>query len=120
MKILTLVYGGVGQPTADEVDRLVAADQWPRVRLYEQHTNSDMLDERDILAMRGLRSLVYRAMPIGLAQAAEAFSRRRRYDAIVSWGERFGLPLAAMLKATGARTPHVALFSWISTLRKAA
>ena len=59
-------------------------------------------------------------MPIGLAQALEAFSRRKRYDAIVSWGERFGLPLSAILKATGSRTPHVALFSWISTPKKAA
>ncbi len=55
-----------------------------------------------------------------LAQALEAFSRRHRYDAIVSWGERIGLPLAAILKATGSRTPHVALFSWISTPKKAA
>jgi glycosyltransferase involved in cell wall biosynthesis len=59
-------------------------------------------------------------VPIGVAQALEAFSRRRNYDAIVSWGERFGLPLAGILKATRARTPHVALFSWISTPKKAA
>ena len=120
MKILTLVYGGVGQPTADEVDRLVAADQWPRVRLYERQLNSDMLDERDIIALRSVRRLVYRGLPIGVAQAFEAFTRRRRYDAIVSWGERFGLPLAAILKATQARMPHIALFSWISTPKKAA
>jgi glycosyltransferase involved in cell wall biosynthesis len=120
MKILTLVYGGVGQPTADELDRLVATDQWPRVRLYEKQLNSDMLDERDILAMRGARRAVYGRLPIGVAQALEGFSRRRKYDAIVSWGERFGLPLAATLKATRARTPHIALFSWISTPKKAA
>jgi glycosyltransferase involved in cell wall biosynthesis len=120
MKVLTLVYGGVGQPTAAELDRLVAADQWPRVRLYEQQLNSDMLDERDILAMHGVRRVLYRGLPIGTAQAAEAFSRRHGYDAIVSWGERFGLPLAAMLKASRARIPHVALFSWISSPKKAA
>src|SRR6476660_4887916 len=120
MRILTLVYGGVGQPSADEFDRLAASDQWPRVRIYEQQLNSDMLDERDIFAMRGVRRLLYRGLPIGAAQAVEGYSRRRRYDAIVSWGERFGLPLAAMLKATQARTPHIALFSWISTPRKAA
>jgi glycosyltransferase involved in cell wall biosynthesis len=120
MKILTLVYGGVGQPTADELDRLVAADQWPRVRLYEKQLNAEMLDERDILALRGFRHVLYRGLPMGVAQAAEGFSRRWRYDAIVSWGERFGLPLAAMLKATRARTPHVALFSWISSPKKAA
>jgi len=119
MKILTLVYGGVNQPSPGEIDRLVAADQWPRVRLYERQLDSDMLDERDILQMPGARGAALRALPIGVAQALEGFSRRSRYDAIVSWGERFGLPLAGMLKLTRARTPHVALFSWISTPKKA-
>jgi glycosyltransferase involved in cell wall biosynthesis len=120
MAILTLTYGGIGQPDADELDRREAADQWPRVRLYEKQLNSDMLDERGIAEIRGIRGFAYRHIPVGTAQALEGFSRRRRYDAIVSWGERFGLPLAALLKATGARTPHVALFSWISTPTKAA
>jgi glycosyltransferase involved in cell wall biosynthesis len=120
MNILTLVYGGIGQPDADELDRRIAADQWPRVRLYEKQLNSDMLDERDIIGMPGLRGAAFRRLPIGVAQALAAYSRRRRYDAIVSWGERFGLPLAGLLKATRSRTPHVALFSWISTPKKAA
>jgi glycosyltransferase involved in cell wall biosynthesis len=120
MKNLTLVYGGVGQPSGAELQRLSAADQWPRVGYYAQQLNSDILDERDIIGTTGVRGALYRQLPIGFAQALEAFSRRRSYDAIVSWGERFGLPLAALLKATGARTPHIALFSWISTARKAA
>lgn len=120
MKVLTLAYGGIGQPDNAELDRRVAAGEWPRVRLYEQQLNSDMLDERRILATGGVRGALYRRMPMGLAQALDAYSRRKHYDAIVSWGERFGLPLAGILKATGARTPHVALFSWISTPKKAA
>jgi glycosyltransferase involved in cell wall biosynthesis len=120
MKILTLVYGGLGQPSTDELDRRIAADEWPRVHLYERQLNSDMLDERDILGIGGLRGALYGQVPIGVAQALEAFSQRNRYDALVSWGERFGLPLSALLKATNARTPHVALFSWISTPKKAA
>jgi glycosyltransferase involved in cell wall biosynthesis len=120
MKILTLVYGGLGQPSPEELDRREAADEWPRVRLYEKQLNSDMLDERAIECMPGLRGAVYRRIPPGVAQALEGFSQRNRYDALVSWGERFGLPLSALLKATNARTPHVALFSWISTPRKAA
>jgi glycosyltransferase involved in cell wall biosynthesis len=119
MQILTLAYGGLGQPSADELDRREAAGEWPRVRLYEKQLNSDMLDERDIAAISGLRGTLYQGLPIGVAQAVEAFSRRHRYDAIVSWGERFGLPLAALLKATNARIPHVALCSWISTPKKA-
>src|SRR5262245_16930577 len=89
MKILTLVYGGIGQPSVAELDRRVAADLWPRVHLYERQVNSDMLDERDILSMSGLKGALYKRLPIGSAQALEAYSRRHRYDALVSWGERF-------------------------------
>jgi glycosyltransferase involved in cell wall biosynthesis len=120
VKTLTRVYGGLGQPSAAELDRREAADEWPRVRLYEKSLNSDMLDERDIQSMPGPKGRLYRRLPGGMAEAFEAFARRRKYDVVVSWGERLGLPFAAILKATGARTPHVALFSWISTPRKAA
>jgi glycosyltransferase involved in cell wall biosynthesis len=120
MKILTLVFGGIGQPPTAELDRRAAADEWPRVRLYEQQLNSDMLDDRGMAAMGGLRGTLYHRLPAGVAQAFEGFSRRSRYDAIVSWSERAGLPLATLLKVTNARTPHVALFSWISTPKKAA
>jgi glycosyltransferase involved in cell wall biosynthesis len=120
MRVLTLVYGGLGQPSPEEVDRRVAADQWPRVRLYEKQLKSDMLDERDIAGIGGLRGALYSRLPGGLDQAVEAFSRRNHYDAIVSWGERFGLPLSALLKASQARTAHIALFSWLSTPKKAA
>jgi glycosyltransferase involved in cell wall biosynthesis len=119
-RILTVVYGGLNQPSAEELDRRQAADQWPRVRLYEQTLDSAMLDERDILAIGGASGALYHRLPIGVAQALHAYRQRRGYEAIVSWGERFGLPLAAMLKATNARTPHIALFSWISTPKKAA
>ena len=120
MKPLTLVYGGIGQPTADVLDRRERADEWPRVRLYEKTLGSDMLDERDILAVTGLRGAVYRRLPMGTSQALEAYRRRKDYDVLISGGERLGLPLAALLKATNSRTPHVALFSWISTPKKAA
>jgi glycosyltransferase involved in cell wall biosynthesis len=120
MKTLTVVYGGLGRPPLAELERREAADECPRVTLYEKQLNSDMLDDRDIAGMPGPRGRFYRRLPAGVAQALEALSRRNQYDAVVSWGERFGIPLAALLKATGARTPHVALFSWISTPRKAA
>jgi hypothetical protein len=120
MRILTVTYGGLGQPGAEELARREAADEWPRVTLYQNQLNSDMLDERDILGLEGARGAVLKRLPMGLAQALEAYSRRKRYGAIVSWGERFGLPLAALLKATRSRTPHIALFSWVSTPKKAA
>src|SRR5947209_1425365 len=120
MKTLTLVYGGIDKPPLAELERREAADECPRVTLYEKQLNSDMLDERHVASVAGLRGRLYRHLPTGVAQALEAYSRRNRYDAVVCWAEHLGLPFAALLKATGARTPHVALFSWISTPKKAA
>jgi glycosyltransferase involved in cell wall biosynthesis len=120
MKTLTMVHGGFGKPPVEELERREAADAWPRVTLYERQLESDMLDERDVAAASGLRGALYRRLPGGLALALEAYARCRRYDAVVSWAEHFGFPFAALLKGTGARVPHVGLFSWISTPRKAA
>jgi glycosyltransferase involved in cell wall biosynthesis len=111
---------GRGRPPVAELEKLEAADGWPRVTLYEKSLQSDMIDQLDVERVRGARGWVYRALPRGLALALVAFRRRRRYDAVVSWAEAFGLPFAALLKATGSRTPHVALFSWISVPKKAA
>jgi glycosyltransferase involved in cell wall biosynthesis len=120
VKILTVAYGGRGNPPVAEIERLEAADLWPRESLYQRMLNSDMLDDRSIEEIGGLRGRLYRQLPAGMGQALEAFSRRNNYDAVVSWGEHFGIPMAALLKSRRAHTPHVALFSWISTPKKAA
>lgn len=120
MKVLTVAYGGLERTTLEDLLQSQAADRCPRISLYEEQLDSDMLDERWIRDSPGLRGRLYRQLPVPLAQAVDAFSRRNDYDALVSWGEAFGLPLAGLLKATGAATPHVALFSWISKPGKAA
>ena len=119
MKTLTMVRGR-GRPPRPELERLEAADQWPRVTLYEQELRSDMIDGAEVDRLPGVRGFVYRRLPPGLALALIAYGRRQRYDAVVSWAEAYGLPFAALLRATGARVPHVALFSWISVPKKAA
>jgi glycosyltransferase involved in cell wall biosynthesis len=58
-------------------------------------------------------------MPTLSSQLVEAFLVRHQYDAVISWAERLGLPFAAMLKATGSATAHVAIASWISKPKKA-
>jgi glycosyltransferase involved in cell wall biosynthesis len=120
MRTLALVHGRVERPEQAELERLEAADEWPRVTLFERELQADLLDERAALREAGARRPAYRALPIGVVQALEAYRRRSRYDALLSWAEHLGLPLAALLKATGARIPHVALFSWISRPKKAA
>jgi glycosyltransferase involved in cell wall biosynthesis len=122
MKTLTLVLSGSGgnKPPREELERREAAGEWPRVTYYEKQLNSDLLGEDAVAAATGLRGQLYRRMPLGPAIALEAFRRREQYDAVISWAEHFGIPFAGLLKASRARVPHVALFSWISTPRKAA
>jgi len=119
MKTLTMVRGRGRRPLA-EMEAREAADEWPRDTLYEKRLASDMIDRKDVDLLPGASGWLYRRLPPGLALALVAFGRRQRYDAVVSWAEAFGLPFAALLKATRSRTPHVALFSWISVPKKAA
>lgn len=119
MKTLTMVRGG-GRPSMAELERLEASDGWPRVTLYEKELRSDMIDRSEVERCPGVRGFVYRRLPSGVALALLAYRRRRGYDAVISWAEAYGLPFAALLKATGARVPHVALFSWLSAAKKAA
>jgi glycosyltransferase involved in cell wall biosynthesis len=119
MKILTMVRGNGRLPLAEQ-ERLEARDESPRASLYERQLGSDMIDRSDVLRLPGASGFVLRRLPPGLALAVLAFQRRRRYDAVVSWAEQYGLPFALLLKLTGVRVPHVALFSWISAPKKAA
>jgi glycosyltransferase involved in cell wall biosynthesis len=111
---------GRGRPPREELEQRETADEWPRVTFYEKHLGSDLIDRLDVERRAGLAGRFYRTLPGGLGLALLAFERRRQYDAVVSWAEGFGLPFAALLKATRSRTPHVALFSWISSSKKAA
>lgn len=119
MKTLTLVSTGFGRPERSELRRLELADLHPRTLLYEEMLNSDILDERFLEQVPTLRKLVYRAFPMLLRQLIEAYIIKSRYDAIISWSEKHGLLFALLLKLTGSRIPHVALFSWASKPKKA-
>ncbi len=120
MKILTIVSKGMNKPPMAELIRLEETDRSPRVTLYERYLESDMLDEgfmRD--RVPAWRRMLYRLVPAPLDQVLEAYIIRNRYDAVVTWAERFGLPFALLLKLTGSKTPNVTLNSWISGRKKA-
>lgn len=108
-----------GRLSRDELERREASDLWPRTLLFERTLNTDMLNERFLEFVPSYRKLFYRKMPIHVAQVAEAFFIRNRYDAIISWAEILGLPFAALMKVTGTRKPHIGIFSWISKSKKA-
>ena len=118
MKTLLLVTAGLNRPEAGELERLELADQYPRASLFVKELNAEVLDERYIGNLKGLCGLVARFLPVSAAQVFLGFTLRGKYDAVVSWGEHLGMPLAAFLKLTMSNTPHVTLFSWISKPKK--
>ena len=118
MRTLTLVDGGLVRDR-EATRRLEAADLAPRMLLYEEALNSDMLDDNYLRAAPPRRASLYRALPLGVAKILEAYAVKDRYDAIISWADRLALPFAACLKVTGVRFPHVAILLWISRPKKA-
>jgi len=114
LKTLTLVVSSFGQPDLEELERLERDDRFPRVSLFQRALNSDMLDERAINALRPLRRMVYRVLPTAVARVIEGFLRRKRYDALISWGERYSILMGLLLRFMRQKTPHVALVYWIS------
>jgi hypothetical protein len=119
IRTLTLVSAGSGLPELRELQRREREDELPRSSLFRHVLNSDILDEHLLQRTPGVRSLLYRSLPTGLAQIVEAYLRMGRYDAIISWAEHLGIPLAGLMKAVRIRPVHVALFSWISKPKKA-
>ena len=119
MVTITLVSAGLDRPEASELLRLEAADQYVRASLFGRTLNSDILDERLLRRAPVVRRIIYKALPTTASQILEAFVVRRRYDALISWSERLGLPLALLLKLTASRMPNVLLASWISKPKKA-
>jgi len=119
MKVLTIVSTDLGKPAADKLRSLEAEGLYPRLTLFETVLNSDLLDEQYLQNISPRRRLWSAGIPSNTAQIVEAYLVRNKYDAIVSWGETFGLPLAALFQWSGVNVPHVSIFSWISKPGKA-
>jgi glycosyltransferase involved in cell wall biosynthesis len=116
MKTLVLVTIGFQRP--DDLAQREAAGEHPRTTLFERVMEADLLNREFLGRVPSWRKWLYRFLPVKAAQVLEAFWVRGRYDAVVSWAEGLGIPFALLLTLTGARTPHVAIFSWISKKKK--
>jgi glycosyltransferase involved in cell wall biosynthesis len=78
-----------------------------------------MLDDTYVGALPPALRRAYSLLPTVASRVLEGYRVRRRYDAVVSWADRIGLPFAALLKVTGTRIPYVAILLWISKPKKA-
>jgi glycosyltransferase involved in cell wall biosynthesis len=119
MKTLTLVDGNLSRPDEALLREMERTDAHPRSTYFGDELCTDLLNNLYLAEAPAYRRVLYRRIPGPLAQVTEAFAVRKRYDAVISWTEKLGMPFAAALKATHTSMPHVGIFSWISKPRQA-
>lgn len=112
LKTLTLVTGGLSRPDLGSLIEMETTDRHPRVVFFADALNTDELDEKFLERSPLWRRLFYKMMPISAAQVIEALIIKHKYDAVISWAEKLGLPLAILMKITRSRVPHIGLFGW--------
>src|SRR5215208_2008992 len=102
-----------------EARTAVARGQWPHKDFLDlaERLDADVIDTRAIDRSRRWR-LVRRVAGRPATQALMAFSRRRRYDAIVTDGEHIGIPLALLTRFSRRRPSHVTIGHLLSTPTK--
>ena len=118
MKTLTLITPRTMGLDPEELAKREPLKEFPRVSLFRKTLNSDLLDERFLAGVSSGKKALYRVLPVSVVQVLEAYSILDQYDAVISWAERLGIPLATLMKMTGKRVPHIAIFSWISRFKK--
>lgn len=62
--------------------------------------------------------ILARVAGAAVAQAWQAFGRRRRYDVVITDGEHVGIPLALLLRLSRARIKHVTIGHRLSAPKK--
>lgn len=118
-----LVSSSSGQPTVGEYARAAAAGERPRkdyVELARRMGDVDVIDSHwmESRATPSARLLAKRAgLPAG--QVLEGFLRQRRYEHMLAWADRLGLPLALLFKTARSRRDLVLISVWLSEPRKA-
>jgi glycosyltransferase involved in cell wall biosynthesis len=119
MKTLTLLDRSMQRFEEEKLREMERSNVHPRSTYFVDELSSDVWNglyvPRRLLVHRTLNTRIQTP----LAQVAEAFFMRKRYDAVISWSEKLGVPFAAAMKASRTRMPHVGIFSWVSKPRQA-
>ena len=114
-RLHTLVLTSVqGKPSQQEMRRAIAADTMPDAVSADDWIGATILDERYIAAAPGVKGRLLRRLPNLAAQAVEVFLHADDYDAVMTWGERHSLMVAAVLRLRRHRAGHVAILVWPS------
>lgn len=119
-RLRTLVLTSAqGKPSQEEIRRAIADDTMPDTVSADDHIHATILDERYIAAAPGLKGRLLQRLPYLGAQAIEVFARADDYDAIMTWGERHSLMVAAVLRVRRRRAGQVAILVWPSKRNRA-
>ncbi len=111
-RMLVLFTAGQ-QPPNEELRRLIEQDVLPDTMIAQDAFGAASLDDRDLASIPGVRGRALRRLPIQVALALEAWRRRHEFDVVLSWTERVGFSLAALLALTPRRrVGHIAVFTW--------
>jgi glycosyltransferase involved in cell wall biosynthesis len=115
----TLIIAGWGKLPESEIREQIARDQMPDVISAEAAIGGFYVDNRLFATLPGLRGRVMRRLPFRIAQLAEAFLRRRDYDAVLTWGDISTVLFAAAMRLWPNRPALVAIPIWPSKPKKA-
>lgn len=118
MKTLFIVSAGLNKLSDEEIIKRELEDKAPRTSLMEKELNTQLLDERYLNNITGLRQKIYQFLPTNLIQLIEALLIHKKFDAVVSYYERVALPFAYFQKLFRSKTPHILLTTWFSSKQK--
>jgi glycosyltransferase involved in cell wall biosynthesis len=113
-RVLYVRTEGRGGPTRESRLRAEAAGEAPRRAMIEDLFGFDLLGESDLAVLGGLRGRLLRALPAFVALALEVDRRRRDYDVVVSWAEKYSVGIGAVFALRRRRPRHMAIMDWIS------
>jgi glycosyltransferase involved in cell wall biosynthesis len=117
-RVLITVSGSI----PDDLDPQVERGERPRAdyRVLAERIGADVVDVDAALVATGRRGRwAHRIGGAGLLLAWHCFTRRKRYDVILTDGEQVGLPFAALTRLMGrAGTKHVMIVHILSVPKK--
>lgn len=119
MKTLYIISKGMDKQSNQVTRQLEIEDKIPRVSLLEDAISADVLDERYLVEKSPyVRRLIYRFIPVSIAQFFEALFILNRYDLVLSHTEKISFPLALILKWFRLSKPHIIVLSRITSVDK--
>jgi glycosyltransferase involved in cell wall biosynthesis len=117
MKTLFIVAKGIYQRPADKLKEMERENRYPRKSMLEDAISADVLSERWLAKEPpAYRRWIYKLLPFGISQLIEALIIQKKYDVILSYVEKAGLPLALVMKYLRMKTPHVLITTRITSM----